>query len=112
MDDKLKGKSSRQTFNEKRNYEPLCCGSSGEDLLIITACFIVLWGAITGYFVLLLHAALETADTGTVLWVFFGLFLVGIFVMSIIIKTGEYERKRDGEYVIFSISCEDIVESY
>ena len=77
----------------EREYQVVACGNSAEDLAIITTCLLVLWGLVASYYLLLLHAALETADTGAALWLFFGLFFIGVTFLALILTAGGYEEK-------------------
>jgi hypothetical protein len=58
-------------------------GSTREDFFKIITCLLTLWGLVGLVYYLLLIAALETADTMTTLWLFFGMMFTGWFFIGI-----------------------------
>ncbi len=89
-------KDALEKEHAARGYKPVFLGNSAEDVFYITVALLVLWGVTTGYFVALLHGALETDDTSTALWIYFGVFAIGFAFLALVLVTSEYERKLKG----------------
>lgn len=74
-------------------YPVLCCSNSAKDLAIIFALFIFIWGMTAVFFIVLLVAALATDDTSVALWVFGGMFVVGVVFLGLVIAASDYDKK-------------------
>lgn len=62
---------SLEEIHAMNEYRPLCCGSSGKDVLLIAACYTAFYSLALGLFALLLKGALQTDDVHqTLLWSF------------------------------------------
>ncbi|CCI46465.1 unnamed protein product [Albugo candida] len=70
------------------SYRVLCCGNSALDLLLIVSSLLAVYGMTTILFVLCLRAVLQTDDTSTALWMFFGIYasFVGMLCLALAIK--------------------------
>lgn len=90
-------KDALQKEYDARGYKPVFLGNSAEDVVYITVALLLLWGFTTGYFVALLHGALETDDTSTALWIYFGVFGIGFGFLALVLCTSEYERTLKGD---------------
>uniref|UniRef100_K3X889 Uncharacterized protein n=1 Tax=Globisporangium ultimum (strain ATCC 200006 / CBS 805.95 / DAOM BR144) TaxID=431595 RepID=K3X889_GLOUD len=74
------------------SYKVLCCGNSARDLLVIPLCLIGVY-VLTGIlFALCIHAVIQTDDTSTALWVFFGIYVTFIVMLGIVLGTTAYEK--------------------
>ena len=75
-------------------------GSTREDFFKIITCLFTLWGVVGLVYYLLLTAALETADTFTTLWIFFGMMFTGWIFIGISLgaqKITDARAKREAK---------------
>lgn len=68
------------------------CGLSCEDIGIIASCFVMLWSALLGIYVLLLKAALDTDEKSTALWIFFAFGLIFVVFVAGSVYMSNVER--------------------
>ena len=85
-------KDALQKEYDARGYKPVFLGNSAKDVFYITVAFILLWGFTAAFFVALLHGALQTDETSTALWIYFGVFGIGFGFLALVLWTSEYER--------------------
>eukprot|EP00904_Undaria_pinnatifida_P010176 jgi/Undpi1/6289/HiC_scaffold_20.g08773.m1 len=97
--------STLAEINMMNRYEPLTmqacgrtipigCGNSLEDVLLICGCIFALWSFVLGLAALMLKSAIDTDRNHTALWVYFWLFVLGVFLLAGMIATGQVERRR------------------
>ena len=102
-------------MNLMRNYQPLTyqyvdrhgklvsipigCGSTGEDLLLIGACYVSIWSGLLAMYGLLLRGALDSDDDSTFLYMcfFFGLFFVMMVGGAVYTGAIEQDKERAAE---------------
>lgn len=65
---------------------------SCEDIGIIASCFVMLWSALLGIYVLLLKAALDTDEKSTALWIFFAFGLIFVLFVAGSVYMSNVER--------------------
>jgi len=81
-------------YLQQRDYHPLCCQNTGEDLMIIFACYMFLWSFTIGFYSLLLKAALLTDEDSTALYIFFFLFLSGAGMTYFSVFAASLEKRN------------------
>lgn len=74
-------------------YQVLCCGNSARDLLIIPLCLAGVYALTGALFALCTRAVLQTDDTATALWLFFGVYVVFIAMLGLVLIAGAYEKR-------------------
>lgn len=74
------------------------CWLSCEDIGIIMSCFVMLWSALLGIFVLLLKAALDTDEKSTALWIFFAFGVVFVVFVSGSVYMNTIEQTLHAKY--------------
>lgn len=78
---------------EASTYRVLCCGNSAADLLFIPLCLIGVY-VLTGIlFALCTRAVLQTDDTSTALWMFFGVYVTFVVMLGIVLGVSAYEKR-------------------
>lgn len=70
-------------------------GSTMEDFFKILTCLFTLWGVVGLLYYLLLTAALETSDTFTTLWIFFGMMFTGWTFIGISLGAQKITEARE-----------------
>ncbi|RLN93219.1 hypothetical protein BBJ28_00009147 [Nothophytophthora sp. Chile5] len=78
---------------KRQEYRVLCCGNSGLDLLLIPLCLAGVYALAGALFALCTHAVLQTDDTNTALWLFFGTYVCFISMLGLVLATTAYNRK-------------------
>jgi hypothetical protein len=78
---------------QNSSYKVVFCGNSWQDLIIIPLCLLGVY-VLTGIlFALCTRAVIQTDDTATALWMFFGLFVAAIVMLGIVLFATSYEKK-------------------
>lgn len=84
----------------KSKYRVLCCGNSALDLLLIPLCLVGVY-VLTGIlFALCIHAVVETDDSSTALWIFFGVFVTFVVMLTLVLGTTAYEKRMQKKYAV------------
>ncbi|TYZ67021.1 hypothetical protein PybrP1_011691 [[Pythium] brassicae (nom. inval.)] len=84
----------------KSKYRVLCCGNSALDLLLIPLCLVGVY-VLTGIlFALCIHAVVETDDSSTALWIFFGVFVTFVVMLTLVLGTTAYEKRMLQKYAV------------
>nr|CCA27553.1 AlNc14C573G12188 [Albugo laibachii Nc14] len=76
------------------SYKVLCCGNSALDLLLIASCLLAVYGMTTILYVLCLRAVLQTDDTATALWMFFGIYACFVAMLCLALGIKLYDSKK------------------
>jgi hypothetical protein len=88
-DDEKKEEVGGMTYKdylEARGYKPVCCDNSGEDLWIITCCYMSIYAFLVAYFCLLMKAVLLTDESHAALYMyaFAFFFMVTMTILAIV----------------------------
>ena len=80
------GGMTYKDYLEARGYKPVCCDNTGEDLWIITCCYMSIYAFLVAYFCLLMKAVLLTDESHAALYMYaFGFFfMVTMTILAII----------------------------
>ncbi|POM65486.1 Hypothetical protein PHPALM_18789, partial [Phytophthora palmivora] len=73
--------------SKKKEYRPLCCGNSWQDLLIIPLCLLGVYTLLGALFALCTRSVLQTDDTNTALWAFFVFYVFFIAILGLVLGT-------------------------
>jgi hypothetical protein len=105
------GGMTYKDYLEARGYKPVCCDNTGEDLWIITCCYMSIYAFLVAYFCLLMKAVLLTDESHAALYMyaFAFFFMVTMTILAIITNNlgdaevekpdagGDYGKTDDGD---------------
>lgn len=81
-------------------YKVLCCGNSALDLVLIPLSLIFSYVLTAILFALCMRAVLQTDDTATALWMFFGIFVAFVTMLCIVLGVTAYEKAQHNKYSV------------
>lgn len=94
------GVKAHKKQQETSTYKVLCCGNSALDLLLVPLCLIGVY-VLTGIlFALCIHAVVQTDDTSTALWIFFGIYVAFVAMLGLVLGTTAYEKSMLKKYEV------------
>ncbi|CAM9261146.1 unnamed protein product, partial [Chrysoparadoxa australica] len=82
---------------------PIGCGVSGEDFMVIWACFFTLWSFLLAFYGLLLKAAIDTVDHHTALWTWYAPLLLSPFNLEYLTNPSSSNHIRGWMFLFFVI---------
>jgi hypothetical protein len=72
----------------------ICCGYTAKDLLLIPLALLLVYTLTGILFALCTRAVLQTDDTSTALWMFFGLYVAFVAVLGLVLGVTAYEKDQ------------------